>query len=202
MKKIKMKKISILAAVLFSILLLVLTVTSAFKRDWNKTIVALLVLISVVLPFIINHFLKKRNITIPSGGILVYELSFFATFYLGDLMNFYEKFKWWDKSLHLLSGIVLTILGFYIINIINVKQKATLITDSFFIAFFSFCFANTAGILWEIAEFITDITALTHKSQGGLEDTMMDIIFNMAGAIITVAIFFYCRRKRILRNNS
>lgn len=192
-----MNKISVMATVLLSSIFLITAVVSAFKGNWNKTIVALLIQICIVLPFLINHFIRKRNILIPSGGILAYEISIFVSFFLGDLMNFYEKFKWWDKSLHFLSGIVLTIAGFYIIDAINIRQKATLITDSFFIAFFSFCFANTAGKLWEVAEFITDVIGVTHQSQGGLEDTMWDVILNMIGALITTIIYYYYRRKRI-----
>jgi hypothetical protein len=197
MKKIKMKKISIIATILLSVMLLFTAVASAFKGDLNKTIVALLIQICIVLPFIINHFIRKRGIIIPAGIILTYEASFFATFYLGDLMGFYEKFKWWDKSLHFLSGIVLTIIGFYIIDVVNIVQKSTLITDSFFIVFFSVCFANTAGKLWEIAEFITDVIGATHKSQGSLEDTMIDMSLNMVSSLITAVIYYFYRRKKV-----
>lgn len=197
MKKIKIKKISIIATVLLSVMLLITAVASAFKGDWNKTIVALLIQICIVLPYIINHYIRKKDIILSAEIILTYEASLFLTFYLGDLMGLYEKFKWWDKSLHFLSGIVLTILGFYIIHVINIIQKGTLVTDSFFIAFFSFCFANTAGKLWEIAEFITDVIGATHQSQGSLEDTMFDIIFNLIGSLITVVIYYFYRKKKV-----
>jgi putative membrane protein len=197
MKRNRMYKMAVILTVAFSVVLIITAFISLFKKEWGDLGLAAIIQVLILIPYTGDYFTRKKGFAIPAKGIIVYIIAIFLTFYMGDLHKFYYTYLWWDDVLHFLSGVVFTIAGFYIINIVNVKEQGTLITSTFFIVLFSFCFANTSGALWEIGEFIFDVTGLTEASQTDLEDTMIDMIFNMLGALLTSLWYYFYRRKKI-----
>ena len=115
---------------------------------------------------------------------------------LGSWFKFYQKFYWWDLLLHFIAGICFISIGLGIAKCVpNLSLKHMLI--------FSFTFALTLHVLWELYEFACDqifdinmqrwhFDPNMPDSHGriisvrtpGVIDTMTDFIANISGAIL------------------
>ena len=165
----------------------------------------LLYCISAIAGLFVPHIIKKWwGFAISGTMSVIYTGFIFAALFLGTLMNFYDIFPFWDDMLHFFSGITLAILGFAILDIMQ-KQTPQRIS-AVGVAIFALCFAMALGKLWEIYEFLIDYFLGTNTQrfmdsdgvpfvgQEALMDTMIDMIFNTAGAIIA-SIWGYRRLK-------
>jgi len=84
------------------------------------------------------------------------------------------------------------LLGFTSVLIIDRYTKIELTNKS--IIFFVVIFSLAIGALWEISEFTSDKILGTH-SQMGLDDTMIDMLLNLAGGIVAGGIAYFKLRK-------
>lgn len=153
----------------------------------------LLGVIAMILPSIIS---KKIKIKIPSNIYIFYILFLYAAIFLGEVRNFYYKVPHWDTILHIFSGVMLGAIGFSFINLLNQEERIYFKLSPTFVAFFSFCFSVTLGVLWEIYEYTFDgifiLNMQKFATQNGtnligriaLLDTMKDIIVDCLGALI------------------
>lgn len=150
---------------------------------------------------------RRFCVDIPDIMEVMFFIFLFAAIYLGEVRNFYFKILYWDKILHLFSAIMLGLLGFVIVNFLNNIEKLHMKLTPFFVALFAFCFAMTAGAIWEIYEFAADgilgtnmqkfITAdgTVLVGREALRDTMEDIIVDAIGALTVSTIgYFHLRR--------
>ncbi len=96
----------------------------------------------------------------------------FTAMYLGEIGAYFVKFWWWDIVLHLSSGVILGIVGFFLIYFLNQKERISLVLSSGFIVLFAFAFAVTAGVVWEVFEFAMDGVFGLTMQKSGLVDTM------------------------------
>lgn len=71
---------------------------------------------------------------------------------LGHSFEFYLKIPFYDKILHAFGGVYFAVIGYYLIQMINKKEKTTLLTK----IIFAFMFSVTVSALWEIFEFTGD----------------------------------------------
>lgn len=151
----------------------------------------------------IPRYLRDRlHWVIPYSLESIYLLFLLCSIYLGEVHNFYFRFKYWDSILHTMSGGMLTIIGFYLILILNQVEKLDVGLSPLFIALFAFSFAVTCGVLWEIYEFTCDALFGTNMQkfmtyggeilvgQAALADTMKDLILDLVSALI-VSIYGY-----------
>lgn len=165
---------------LFYILLGITAMWDYIIRGGEKT--ARIVLIYVTI-FLVRYIYKK---TFLKRYDFLYGVTLFFIFismYLANVFNFYA-FKNYDKFLHLLSGIILAIVGLIIYmylsnySLNNGMKKATVII-------FPMIFAIACAGVWEIWEFTTDqIFGLTAQCND-LHDTMWDIICGTVGGAIS-----------------
>jgi len=116
----------------------------------------------------------------------------------GEMIHMYDKVWWWDDMLHALSGILLAYVGLYLIRVLERKNAVKLHPVT--VLLFTFSFAITGGVVWEIYEFVADIIfgftmqqwnmrpsaiVMGNSYQGmGLRDTMQDLILAVAGALL------------------
>lgn len=134
-----------------------------------------------------------------------------AAVLLGEMLNVYDKFWWWDDMLHGSSGLIFGMIGLFIMFAVN--KRTDMRINAFFVALFVACFAMAMGVLWEIYEFSLDVIFKTTMQQWnmgssaivigkdyqsmGLRDTMSDLITATIGALIASGISFYAfSRKR------
>ena len=137
-------------------------------------------------------FLKKSEICFYV--ILAFT---FSAIYLGNVWDLYRIIPIYDKLLHLLSGVIIAIIGcvlFLYLNNGNIKGDF----NTYFAVIFSIIFSIAAAGLWEIWEFSTDMLFGFHSQNNSLIDTMMDIICgSIMGIIANIPIYLYIKGKNI-----
>lgn len=164
------------------------------KSDYVLMLLQCIVgVIAMGLPSVLE---RRLGLVIPSKMILLYVLFLYAAIYLGEVRNFYYLIPHWDNILHIFSGFMLGALGFSVINLLNRTDRVPLNLSPGFVALFSFCFAVTAGVAWEVYEFAADGLLGTNMQKFGpetgdpfwgraaLTDTMVDLIVDSAGALL------------------
>jgi len=177
-----------------------------------------LAIITLVLSFSPSYVEKKNNLQIPEIFEIIIVLFIYASIFLSALLNLYYRFFWWDDLLHVLSGVIMGFIGFIAIYKINYKYGTNI--SPALVMLFSFCFAITLGVFWEIFEFSSDVFFGTaHQKwnlpsteimigkpyQGsGLRDTMSDLIVDSIGAFITSLITYFAykntaQKERVLK---
>jgi uncharacterized membrane protein YjdF len=147
-------------------------------------------------------FRSRMQVEIPAEFHLTAVIFIFASFYLGEVQDFYQRLWWWDIALHTTAGLLMGILGFLLVYILNESKRVELNMNPGFIAFFAFTFALAIGSVWEIFEFGMDQFFGMNMQKpmlgdpSGLTDTMWDIIVNALGAfVISFSGFIYLKRK-------
>ena len=160
---------------------------------------------------------KRFMIHIPLLITVVCALFGFVTMIMGDGLNFYGRFTWWDSVLHLFSGSVLAFVGLWIISIMFENSSQVVLRNKTFIAFYVLLFGLSCGAVWEVCEYAYDAIAGTNTQQfmatttasivsaedvplcghEALRDTMGDMILNLVGSLL-VAIFVFLRYDKLM----
>ena len=170
------KKIALLVNFLRLTLLIAMAV-SIYYNSWTNLALSVLTMLLTFLP---SWFEKKYKIDIPLDFELIIILFIYASLFLGEINNFYEYFWWWDILLHAVSAFSFTCIGFVILSIVfEVNQVKA---HPAWLSIFSFCFAISIGVLWEIYEFSMDQLFGFNMQKSGLMDTMWDLITDCLGS--------------------
>lgn len=170
------------------------------RGQWMHVFLVIAVMSAILAP----ELLKRRfSVQIPSEIQLLATAFIFATLFLGEVRDYYERIWWWDLALHTSAGLLLGLLGFLIVYALNESRNVELQMRPSFVALFAFAFASAIGNLWEIFEYAMDqLFGLTMQKPmlsdpSGLTDTMWDLIVNFAGAaVVSIAGWFYLRQSR------
>lgn len=172
--------------------------------DYSLMLVqCILGLVALHLPNIIK---RRFKIEPPSFMLIMFTIFMYCAIFLGEVRSFYYKVPHWDSILHMFSGGMLGALGFSFISILNDSEEITMSLSPVFVAFFSFCFALTLGVFWEIYEFSFDgILGLNMQKfmlengtmligRAALQDTMKDLVVDAIGAFIMTLIGYISLR--------
>lgn len=142
----------------------------------------------------------------------------FAAMIMGDGLNFYGKYRWWDSALHLFSGCVLAFVGLWIISIIFEDQQKKVLSSRIFVAFYVLLFGVSCGVVWEICEYAYDSFFGTNTQQfmatttsslplpsdiplcghEALRDTMTDLILDLVGSLL-ISIYVFFRYDKLIK---
>jgi hypothetical protein len=166
---------------------------------WMHVFLVAAVMIGMLVPELMR---KKLPAEIPSELQMIAVLFVFASLFLGEVHDYYERIWWWDLALHGSAGLLLGLLGFLIVYVLNKSDVQVHLRPSF-IALFAFAFAVAIGTLWELFEFAMDqsfglvMQKPVEGDPSGLSDTMWDMIVNALTATATsVAGWLYVRHSR------
>ena len=128
--------------------------------------------------------------------LILYTIFLYCAIYLGEVKSFYYNVPHWDTILHTFSGAMLGALGFSFVTLLNKTEEVPMNLSPLFVVIFSFCFAVTLGVVWEIYEFTFDGVLGLNMQKFALEsgealigraalvDTMKDLIVDALGAFI------------------
>ena len=161
---------------------------------------------------------KRFMIHIPLLITVVCALFGFVTMIMGDGLNFYGKYRWWDSALHLFSGCVLAFVGLWIISIIFEDSHKEVFSSRIFVAFYVLLFGLSCGVVWEICEYTYDSFFGTNTQQfmatttsslplpndvplsghEALRDTMTDLILDLVGSLL-VSIYVFLRYNKLMK---
>lgn len=174
-----------------------------------------LMLIVLLLPFILK---KGFKFEMPWMLSVVIVLFGFTTFIMGDVLDFYGKFYWWSIVHHSISGIMMSIVAFWLINVSLNEHSKYVYYNKLFLFFFVLMFSVGMGAVWEIIEYVFDSVAGTNSQQfmdtatgyivssedipmcghEALRDTMWDMILNFIGSF-AVAVYTVIRHDKIIK---
>lgn len=124
----------------------------------------------------------RSSLTLPLPVLIFTNLFFFASIFLGEAFDFYERLWWWDLALHGSSALGFGLSGFLFVFMLFEGDRFAAPPSA--IAFITFCVAMTVGAIWEVFEYATDMFFDLSMQKSGLDDTMGDLIVNALGGFI------------------
>ena len=136
----------------------------------------------IVINFILNLLNKKFTYLFNDALVILLELFVLFSLVLGTSYGGY-KINHYDDVLHICSGVIGSVIAYIIINLYTNKEIRENIKTVFF-GIFIFMFSVAIGNLWEVLEFLLDVMFKINCQAGGLNDTMVDMIDGIIGAII------------------
>ncbi|MDT0681905.1 hypothetical protein RM543_04345 [Roseicyclus sp. F158] len=173
---------------------LVLTAAAAQAAWHGHWSILFLAVSSFMLTLAPSLFVSRFDIVLPAKFLSGVCLFVFATLFLGEAFDFYERFWWWDMILHGASAVGFGIVGFVFLFFLFEGDRYAAPAGP--LAMLSFCFAVSIGAVWEIFEFVMDQTFGMNMQKSGLVDTMWDLIVDCLGAgIAALAGYLYLKRR-------
>ncbi|MFC7154431.1 hypothetical protein ACFQPA_03050 [Halomarina halobia] len=139
--------------------------------------------------------LLERDFSIPMDpGLTLWITTAVFLHALGTVglpkMNspFYQSVWWWDHLTHTLSATVVAAVGYSGARALELHSDSNRFPGPFMFVYI-LLFVIAFGVLWEVIEFlIGEVAALVGATsvltQYGVEDTMLDLVFNTIGAVI------------------
>ena len=167
-------------------------IAAVYQGPTDAAIAGVIFLIGIV-PYI---FTWKTKIVFPWFVYFLVSLALLIHI-SGYVQDRYITFPNWDSLAHLISGTIVSIIGFVIILLADKIRNYNL--DIPFIAFFVILFGMAMEYIWEIWEFFMDSFfggSLAGLMQPNNADTMTDMIFVLLSSII-VAVIVYLYMKRL-----
>ena len=165
----------------FVVILSIPTILMLLKLKMLKAIGYFIFTIGCVSTNIYEKIVEQR---LPKNLKFSMNLEILLHSFFGQFLDFYERFSFWDKLLHFYGSLVVTLFFFYTLSkrskFWDKQPRAILL--AFLLGVFS-------GVLWELAEFITD-KLFSYNTQRGLDDTMYDLIANCFGAYLASKILY------------
>ncbi len=178
--------------------------------------VAMLLLLTA--PIILR---KRFLLNVPLALTVVIAGFAFTGMVLGDGLNFYGRYPWWDSLLHLFSGAVLSFVGLWIVHILLSESDKVVFNNKYFLALFLLMFSLACGAIWEICEYTYDDLFGTNTQQfmqttsgsiyteadipleghEALRDTMTDLTLDFIGGLI-VALYVLFRHNAFIEKHN
>jgi hypothetical protein len=174
------------------LLLVVILGVGLLTRNAGVVVNALLGLGVTFLPAVL-----ERDYQIPmDAGLTLWITSavFFhavGTVVIPGIGSFYGTVWWWDHFTHALSASVVAGVGYATTRAVDLHTEAVYLPPRFtfvFILIFTIAF----GVFWEVIEFGVQLFALATGTgsvltQYGLDDTMLDLVFDSVGGVLVAA---------------
>lgn len=133
---------------------------------------------------------RDFRITLPSG-LTVWVTAAVLLHAIG-MLGPYGMVWWWDHVTHTLSAAVVASVGYATVRAVDIYSDAIHLPPPF-LAMFILLVTMAFGVFWEAVEFGARALAEAFGFgpilfQYGLEDTLLDLVFDAVGAIV-VALF-------------
>ncbi len=159
--------------------LVVEIVTGLVTGQWMPVFVAVSTLGLTLLP---DRFARFFGIALPGSILSAIVIFIFATLFLGEVADFYERFWWWDLVLHFFSALSIAAMAFLAIFMLFEGDRYA--APPWALAVLSAAVALAIGALWEIFEYGMDQIFGMNMQKSGLTDTMTDLMIDTLGAAL------------------
>ncbi len=187
---------------LFNLILIMIAIiggiVSVFLTNGHADIYSVVIRLGIIpamlLPYLLKRFFK---IKIPVTIETIYLIFIFFAYFLGSIINLYYIIYDYDKVMHFLSGILSALVAITLLIKFKKYDKKSILFNVLFMIAITLMIAS----LWEMYEFKTDILFnkdIQRVYLTGVNDTMLDMMSALFGAVITSLIFTY----EILKNKS
>ncbi|HNB02839.1 MAG TPA: hypothetical protein PLV88_00985 [Methanoregulaceae archaeon] len=190
------KSYGIYLAYFFMALIALNALRALFRGEYNAMVTAVLMLGMTVIPFVVA---KRMNINLPWFVFFLVALALWIHT-AGYVQGYYTTFyPYYDKIAHIVSGTAVAVLGF--LGVIFVDKYMKMNLNTWFIIFFTIIFGMAMGAAWEIYEFLVDFFfggSLAGPMQNSLNDTMLDMMFVLAGSIVValLGVFWFKQHRK------
>lgn len=175
-------------------------VVLALDARWMHVALVVSVLAVILTPVMAPRVMP---VPIPSEIQIAAALFLFATLFLGEVRDYYERIWWWDLALHASAGLLLGLFGFLVVYMLNENETVDFRMRPSFVALFALAFSVALGAIWEIFEYgMDELFGLNMQKPrpgdpSGLIDTMRDLIVDTLGAALAAVIGWrYLKRPR------
>lgn len=152
--------------------------------------------------FGLNRIKNRPILRMPDGMQLLISLTALTSVVLGRYFAFYKQFDWFDKVQHFQFGLIFCILGLALYYRCHGHPARVDAHSPGFIILFAVSFSHLCCFVWELYEYSCDrlfgsnMQAWKQGPVHGLLDTMNDLIFGLAGALLLAAVAF-----RLMKRN-
>lgn len=119
------------------------------KKLISCALMALLTMALLCIPMLIEKYLVCR-IALP---VYLFLLIYAMGALLGDGYDLYHLTSWWDKAMHLSSGVIFAMFGVFLAQRLNHGSNTSLLLQ----AIFALCLSIAASAVWEIFEYVADL---------------------------------------------
>ncbi len=188
----RLRRQPIVVQAIWAVLAIALVVALAEAR-WSLAFVSVATFALSLVPVLAQ---RRLGIRLPVRFFAWIVVFVFATIFLGEAFDFYNRFWWWDVVLHGGSAMAFGLIGF--LFVFTLFQGDRYAAPAWAVAFMSFSFAITIGAVCEIFEFAMDQIFRLNMQKTGLMDTMWDLIVDTIGAAVgAMAGFFYLRGREL-----
>ena len=180
-----MKKINIITIIIISIMAIIIEIINP-EEKLAFILKDLSILLTLILPYIFEKIFKKK---LGETFKLIWIIFIFMAHYLGVINHFYDKFYYFDKIVHAISGILTAYIAMLILN---KKTKNTIFSILFIVSFSALC-----ALSWEIFEFVCNILVggdAQRVALTGVDDTMLDMIVAVAGSLVFTLYYYVLKR--------
>ena len=185
------ERIELAISLLLQVSILAVAVNAFVSGKWSTSFSGAVVLLLTFVPAMLE---RKFRVRLPVEVTTFVCVFLFASYVLGEVSDFYEQVWWWDLLLHGASAFVTGLIGFMVVYGFYVTNRMQIAPIYF--AIISFTCAVTVGTIWEIFEYLMDITFGLNMQRSGLHDTMTDLIVNGFGALAAALVgYYYVRRE-------
>jgi uncharacterized membrane protein len=142
---------------------------------------------------------RRTSISLPWEVNFLIALAVFLHV-AGYAQNWYILlYPYYDKMAHFISSITVALLGF--VSILLVNRFSCIKMTRLQIFFYIIIFTMAIGAFWEIYEYLMDTffgAFLVKPLQHGLDDTMIDLIFDLIGAVVVAVLgTLYIQKKTL-----
>ncbi|WP_202935166.1 hypothetical protein [Halorussus amylolyticus] len=151
------------------------------------------VVVNAALGFLVTLLpgVLERDFRLPLDPRLGALIALSICLHTVGMLGIYETTWWWDHATHGLSASVVAVIG-YTVTLAFDEHSEDVRFPPRFLAVFVFLFVVALGVIWEVLEFAANGAAFALGVrpvliQYSLEDTMLDLVFDMVGALVVSA---------------
>ena len=139
----------------------------------------------------VSPALLERNYAVPLDPWLGLWITLAVLAHTLGSAGLYATVGWWDHLTHALSATIVAGVGYTVTRALDVHHDDIQLPRRFAFAFI-LVLVMAFGVVWELFEFGLDVLAARTGvdmplAQHGLDDTVGDLLFNAAGAVVVAA---------------
>ncbi|MCB5940879.1 DUF2238 domain-containing protein [bacterium 210820-DFI.6.52] len=175
---------------------LAIGVVDFFCFPWPYLLVTAAAPLFLLIPPLAYRLLRLRPVPALSRAVALFA---FLAYGVGIAMKGYHWFPWFDKFVHLLSGVLFALLGLCLFAYLK-RNRPLAKEDAPFAFYFALSFPMLIAACWEIAEYACDFVFHTDPQRvltTGIHDTMLDMIACLLGTLLVLwALWRFHRRRK------
>lgn len=191
-------RLCILGLLIFECLNIVKILNFSPQFTWRGLLSTSLITFIILEVIAYLYFKKKNKESLHSSVWLFTFIAIFLDF-IADVFHLYDRFEWWDQSLHFTSSAMVCFILFVIISAFwldkfhyKFMHKVARLHLAIFLSAMT---AISLGALYEIEEYTEDLLYGTHRSGLGT-DTANDLTCNVLGILFMSLIIWIIMKRR------